>query len=101
MSRDNILKSTLALAYICVIIGLVGKILHFPQSEILLIIALVAAVIYSGIALAEIWPSDQIETTEKWMWTTGFIFLSGIAGLLYVFYARKRIIRSTPSNAIS
>lgn len=100
MDKDTVLKSAFVVAYICLIIGLVGKVLHFPYSEIILIIAIVAGITYAAIALMEIWPSKQIETTEKLMWTTGFIFLNGITGLLYLFNGRKRILKSPHSNSV-
>ncbi|WP_425428104.1 PLDc N-terminal domain-containing protein [Arcticibacter pallidicorallinus] len=32
--------------------------------------------------------------TEKIMWTTGFLFFNLITGIIYFFFARKRVIRN-------
>lgn len=100
MSRITLFKITLGISLICIVTGLVRKILHYPNSEAIIMTAVFAAIVYSLIALIEIWPSAQIKTTEKLMWTVGFIFFSWLAGPLYYFNRRKKI-RTTPHSFIS
>jgi hypothetical protein len=40
----------------------------------------------------EIWQSGKIERIEKIMWTIAFLFLGGLAGLLYILLGRKHIV---------
>lgn len=48
---------------------------------------------YSIIALIEIYNSFRISITEKIMWTLGFLTINPLFALIYLFFARQRILR--------
>lgn len=43
-------------------------------------------------AIYEVTQSTKIDRSEKIMWIIGFLFLTTIAGLIYVLSARKRVV---------
>ncbi|MFM1836163.1 MAG: hypothetical protein RJA04_851 [Bacteroidota bacterium] len=73
-------------------IGPLFKIMHLPFAEELLFIGIISHFLVAILAMLEIWQSAKIERNEKIMWTIAFLFLGGLAGLLYTFVGRKRII---------
>lgn len=73
------------------LIGPFFKIMHLPIAEELLIFAIISHYLVAILALLEIWQSAKIESIEKIMWTIAFLFLGGLAGLLYLLLGRKRI----------
>jgi hypothetical protein len=46
---------------------------------------------YAIIGIIEVKNSKKINNPEKIMWTIGFLFLSLITGLIYLFFGKKRI----------
>jgi hypothetical protein len=40
--------------------------------------------------LSDVFRNENCRPGEKFMWTVGFIFLSGLAGLLYYLKFKKR-----------
>ncbi len=72
--------------------GPLFKIMHLPFAEELLFIGIISHFLVAILAMLEIWQSAKIERNEKIMWTIAFLFLGGLAGLLYTFVGRKRII---------
>ena len=96
MTRDTIYKIAFGFFLSCMLTGLVFQILHYPYSAIILLVAIAAAIIYSTIALMEIWSSKQIQTADKLMWTAGFLTINSVAGLLYFFNQRKKILETPP-----
>lgn len=44
------------------------------------------------LALTEIWESARIKKSEKIMWTICLILINFVAGLIYLIWARRRII---------
>jgi hypothetical protein len=72
--------------------GPLFKIMHLPIAEELLIIGIISHYLVAILAMFEIWQSGKIERIEKIMWTVAFLFLGGLAGLLYILVGRKRIV---------
>ena len=97
MNRSLILKISFAVSLLCLLSGLVFKILHFPLSEEVVIISLLAALVFIIIALPEVWSSGTIHKSEKIMWTAGFLVMLGLAGILYLVNGRKRVLMSRRS----
>ncbi|HUH33119.1 MAG TPA: hypothetical protein VLZ28_04145 [Daejeonella sp.] len=93
MDRTLILKISLSTAFVCIMLGLVAKILHYSYRLNTIMVGIIAALLFTAIALFEVWSSKQVMITEKFMWTTGFIIMPGLTGILYLFTARKRILR--------
>lgn len=48
---------------------------------------------YIVMALKEIYSSNRVNLIEKIMWTICFIGLNWFAGLIYLLFGRKRILR--------
>ena len=53
------------------------------------------SIIFMVLSLAEIWRSVTITKNEKWMWTSGIVLFSLIAGLVYVIVGRNKILGIT------
>jgi len=47
----------------------------------------------SIIALKEIYNSLKISLSEKVMWTLGFLTINPLSAIIYLFFARQRILR--------
>lgn len=92
MKRSILLKSSFAIALISTIIGSLIKIVHWSNTDVLLLIGLVASFIFIVTAIIDVQRSRRIPSSEKTMWTIAFIFLGCIAGAVYLLFARKRII---------
>jgi hypothetical protein len=69
------------------------KYLILPGRNILTIINLPFVVTYIIMALKEIYSSKRVSLIEKIMWTICLIGLNWFAGLIYLLFARKRVIR--------
>ena len=91
MKLGTIVKTSFILSFIITIIGAYLKITHSEGAETLLIIGVIATLIFIVTAIYEVRTSKRIDNTEKTMWTIAFIFMSGLAGLIYFFIGRKRI----------
>jgi predicted ferric reductase len=48
---------------------------------------------YIVMALKEIYSSNRVNLIEKIMWTICLIGLNWFAGLIYLLFARKRVLR--------
>lgn len=91
MKLGTIVKSSLLMCLIITLIGAYLKISHSEGAETLLIIGLIATLIFIVSAIYEVRTSNRIADSEKTMWTIGFIFMGGFAGLIYLIIGRKRI----------
>jgi hypothetical protein len=69
------------------------KYLDLPGRNTLTFINLPFVVAYIVMALKEIYTSNRVNMIEKIMWTIGFIGLNWLVGLIYLLFARKRILR--------
>ena len=76
---------------VCILTGAVGKFMHLSYTDWLLMAGIIFLAVYTITALYEILPSKKIDSSEKLMWTTGFLFFNTITGLVYLLTARKRI----------
>ncbi len=52
------------------------------------------------LAILEVINSERIERHEKIMWVISFIFLTWFSVLIYIFFARKRIVSFTRNHII-
>ena len=90
---DKIVITSFFLLFIITIIGALFKIMHWPGASMLLIIGLLSLAVFIFTALYEVHNSKTINSSEKFMWTIGFLFFGSIAGLVYILSGRKRVIR--------
>lgn len=95
MNKDLILKSIFGVSFICTVIGIFGKIMHINLGLPFLAIGTGLSIVYTPIVLLEVFTSNKLHISEKIMWLTGFVFLNGLAGLLYFTGGRKRVIQKT------
>jgi len=65
--------------------------MHLGFSVPFLIIGMLLTLPYVIIGIIEVKNSKKINNPEKIMWTIGFLFLSLITGLIYLFFGKKRI----------
>ena len=94
MAKTTLFKPALFMSLITGLIGAFLKILHLPMAQLFITLSLLATLVYIICGFYEIYGSDRIKATEKIMWTTGFIVLSIVTGLLYLFMGRPRILRN-------
>lgn len=91
MENKKTLPIIFILSFAIIIIGALFKLMHWQGSETMLILGLTSQAVLAFGCLYEIFRSKKIELHEKIMWLVGFIFLSVIAGFIYIISARKRI----------
>ena len=94
IDKAQFLRATYLFNMALTFVGAMFKILHYPNSDTFILMAIIAMMAYSLPVLLEIFRSTRIDITEKLMWITGMLTLTPIAGYLYVFKARKRITNS-------
>jgi hypothetical protein len=92
MKNKQILNLSFVLSIVIVLVGALFKIMHYPFSQLLLIVGLISMLVFWYVAISEIKSSTKIDGTEKFMWIFGIIFLGSVAGLVYLLSARKRIV---------
>ena len=98
MDKKNLIPIFYVLSFIILFLGAIFKILHQPFGSEIMGLALISSIIYIVLSLLEIFKSERIDKTEKIMWLVGFIFLSTVAGFIYLVSARKRILRDYKLN---
>ena len=92
MKRDTVIKLSFAISLLLTITAATLKLLHKPNSDPFLLSAVISTIIYIVLAIYEVRSSPRISTIEKNMWTIAFIFMSGLAGLIYFIVGRDRIV---------
>jgi hypothetical protein len=92
ISKNILIKVSLAVGLGAVLLGAFFKISHWQGAHTLYIGGLVATLVYMVIVLYEVFRSTRINKSEKIMWTICIILLSPITGLVYILSGRKRII---------
>jgi hypothetical protein len=94
MKNKQILNVSFIASIVIVILGALIKIMHYPYSQIVLVVGLLSLVVFWIVAISEIKSSTRITGSEKFMWIIGLIFCGSIAGLVYLLSGRKRIINN-------
>jgi fluoride ion exporter CrcB/FEX len=90
---DILIKGSFFVAITVTIIVAFMDLTEFDKLFPLFIIGLIASLTFMIIAIYEVSNSTRIEKSEKIMWIVCIILLSNIAGILYIFSGRKRIIQ--------
>jgi hypothetical protein len=91
MKLAALVKTSFAISIVMTIIAAFVKIAHRGGAEVLLIISLLSILTFIVAAIYEVRSSDKINNMEKLLWTIGFIFFSGVTGLVYILVGRKHI----------
>jgi hypothetical protein len=97
-NKAQFLSATYLFNVALTIIAVIFKIYHYPNGELMLTVAILAMMVYVAAILPEILGSTRIGTSEKLMWITGLLFLTVVAGYLYIFKARQRILNTQPKQ---
>ncbi|MES2748718.1 MAG: hypothetical protein V4648_10060 [Bacteroidota bacterium] len=90
--NNPIVKQSYLISIIFSISGAFMKLFHVPYANVLLGIGIIATIVFIITGIMEVQKSNRIRSGEKLMWSVGFIMFSGLAGLVYIASARKRII---------
>jgi hypothetical protein len=91
MKLGTTVLTSFAIGFIFAFVGFFLKVNHIDSADSWLLVSIISSIVFVVSALYEVRTSTRIEHTEKTMWTIAFLFFSGIAGLVYVFMARRRI----------
>ncbi|HSN60986.1 MAG TPA: hypothetical protein VLR49_08630 [Ferruginibacter sp.] len=92
MNKDKILRSSLFISIAIAILATWYKLMHKPGFDSLFLVSIIAGIVFITTAIMEVSRSEKIDRSEKTMWIIGFLFLTTIAGLIYVLSARKRVV---------
>ena len=88
----RIVHTSFFLSMAITLIGATLKIMHLSGAETLLAIGLITSLVFIVSAIIEVRSSNRLDHREKTMWTIAFLFLNGVAGILYMVSARRRVI---------
>ena len=91
MKIGTLVKWSFIISFFITLLGAILKITHSKGAQPLLIIGVSSTLVFIASAIYEVRTSNRIKNHEKTMWTIAFIFMSGFAGLIYLFIGRKRI----------
>ena len=94
MQKELIIKVSFLIWFVGLIAGAVLKIMHHQYGDILLPIAVISYIVFACLVIYEVVKYRNIERIEKSMWIIGMIFFGAIAGTLYFFIGRKRIVNN-------
>ena len=89
--KKNLFSKAFIIANIFAIIGALLKINHLANSSLILVIVLFFTLLYVIIGIIEVNDSEKIQSSEKTLWTIGFIFFNFFVGLYYLA-KRKNIV---------
>jgi hypothetical protein len=73
------------------IIGVLLKINHIGNATIILAIGLISTLIYIIIGIKEVNSSTKLQSSDKVLWTIGFLFFNFFVGIFYLI-KRKNIV---------
>ena len=96
INKSQFLSATYLFNVVLTVIAVLFKIYHHPNGDLMLTVGVLAMMVYVAAILPEILRSTRIDTAEKLMWITGLLCLTVVAGYLYIFKARQRIINNHP-----
>jgi hypothetical protein len=91
MNKSQFLPATYLFNLSLVCILLVFRLNHIATSEAIFLAAMVSQLLYAIPCMFEIGRSTRVPRHEKIAWMLGMLFVTVIAGGLYIFGARKRI----------
>jgi hypothetical protein len=84
MNKITVFRISLLLTTFINLLGAYYKIVHNPYGSFLLALSAVLSLGFILPGLKDIFGNPSLKFHEKWMWTIGFVFLSWVAGYLYL-----------------
>lgn len=91
IEKKNLFKRAFAVSLLFTLVGSMMKIYHWEYSSIFLIIGILSTLLYVVIGIYEVNNSKRINSSEKVLWTIGFIMFSFFVGLFYLISGRKKV----------
>ena len=91
MKNSQFLPATYLFNVAVIFLLLAFKIQHLPNIETLFYAATISQLLYAIPCMVEINRSAKIPGYEKLTWIIGMLFITVVAGGIYIFSARKRI----------
>ncbi|MFD2969376.1 hypothetical protein [Sphingobacterium bambusae] len=76
-------------------LAIVMKLLHFSFADILVSIALLLSLLWTVLVLRELMLSRKLSNTERLLLIIFIIFGNIIAGIVYFFFIREKVVVST------
>lgn len=95
--KEILFKVSFYVSFIITIIGTFFKLYHWDEASSIMAIGLLTSIYFIVISIFEVANSDKISRNEKSMWVFGLIFITPLAGFIYILSARKRIIKNSKS----
>jgi hypothetical protein len=89
MNKIILYRYSLIISTILIFSGAIMKILHLPYSNIILPLGMIFSLVYICIGLYDSFLDKKDSNLIKLMWLVGFIFLSWLAGILYLPKLKK------------
>ncbi|WP_353148789.1 hypothetical protein [Flavobacterium sp.] len=90
--KKNLFKTAFVISPILTIIGAMMKIYHWEYSYIFLIVGILSILFYVFVGIYEVNNSNRISSSEKVLWTIGFITFSFFVGLFYLIKRQKMMV---------
>jgi len=91
MNKSQFLPATYFFNVSLVIILVIFRLQHISATETIFLAAMASQLMYAIPCMIEISRSTRIPRFEKVTWFIGMLFITVVAGGLYIFGARKRI----------
>jgi hypothetical protein len=92
MNLSNIVRSSFSIGFVLSMIGAWMRIMHKEGAGMVMGISLLFTLTFMICAIYEVQASQRIEIREKIMWFIGIIFLNPVAGIIYFWKGRKRVV---------
>jgi|688.fasta_scaffold1947152_1 NADH:ubiquinone oxidoreductase subunit 2 (subunit N) len=89
--RKKLFKKAFVTSFLFTIIGAMMKIFHWQYASIFLIMGILSTILYVVVGIYEVNKSNRISSSEKTLWTIGFILFSFFVGLYYLISGRKKV----------
>ena len=89
--KKNLFKKAFVISFLFTIIGAMMKISHWQYYSIFLIIGILSTILYVVVGIYEVNNSNRISSSEKVLWTIGFIMFSFFVGLFYLISGRRKV----------
>ena len=93
--KFDIVKTSFWLTFALSLTGAILKLQKLDYSGVFLTLGILALITFIVSCLLEVYASKNIEGTEKFMWTIGFVFFWFITAIVYFISGRKRILKQT------
>ena len=85
MKKYQLYRLSLNISIAILLVGFLFKIQHWPGGNLMMTIGWILSLVYTVIALYEIFLNEEISLFEKGGWLIGFLILTPITGLFYYF----------------